>query len=361
MAQDFPNNPTLGQVFGSYVWNGTAWAGIGSANNLGVQVGGILAREAYDYHPNVIINGAFDIWQRGTSFGSSASIGYSADRWLVEQAAAATVSRQTFTPGSAPVAGYEGQYFLRYVANTSAAVHGIQQRVEDVRALAGQTATLSFWAKADASRTLTLNFNQYFGTGGSTDVYVETTQAITTSWARYTATVNIPSISSKTIGTNSSLQVRILSTTGGTFTLDVWGVQLEVGTVATPFRRNANSIQGELAACQRYYEKSYDYGTAPGTATAAGLLTFYGTTDGSQNIVTPVQFAVPKRTASYTITTWDGIGTAGRADYSRNGASGYLTTTLYRSNEKMFHVYVGAGGVFSAANMSFHWTCNAEL
>jgi len=43
MAMDFPNNPTLGQVFGSYVWNGTAWAGIGSANNLGVQVADLQA------------------------------------------------------------------------------------------------------------------------------------------------------------------------------------------------------------------------------------------------------------------------------------------------------------------------------
>lgn len=39
MALNFPSNPTVGQVFQDYVWNGTAWAGIGSANNLGVQVG----------------------------------------------------------------------------------------------------------------------------------------------------------------------------------------------------------------------------------------------------------------------------------------------------------------------------------
>jgi hypothetical protein len=96
---------------------------------------------------------------------------------------------------------------------------------------------------------------QNFGTGGSTAVATPpVTHALTTSWARYTATFSVPSIAGKTIGTNSFLEVRVIRTIDAlAHTIDLWGVQLEAGSIATPFRRNAPSIQAELAACQRYY------------------------------------------------------------------------------------------------------------
>jgi hypothetical protein len=169
---------------------------------------------------------------------------------------AVTISQQTFTPGAAPVAGYEGTFFYRSTLTTigSTTIWGTQQRIEDVRTFAGQTATISFWAKADSARNVTIELVQNFGSGGSADVTVTSTvQAITSSWARYTATVSVPSISGKTVGTGSSLRLTFLQACASGSVLDLWGIQFESGSTATPFRRNSTSIEAELATCQRYY------------------------------------------------------------------------------------------------------------
>jgi hypothetical protein len=94
---------------------------------------------------------------------------------------------------------------------------------------------------------------------------------LSTSWQRFSATVSVPSITGKTIGTNansSHLRALFWVSAGSSFdartdslgiqsnTFDIWGVQLEAGSTATAFRRNANSLQGELAACQRYYYRT---------------------------------------------------------------------------------------------------------
>jgi hypothetical protein len=209
--------------------------------------------------PNAIINGAFDIWQRGTSITASSASTYTADRWALINGAFPTgsysVSRQTFTPGAAPVAGYEGQFFLRYNVTTPSgtAFQGMVQKIEDVRTFAGQTVTLSFWAKADAARTITPSIGQDFGSGGSSfNTNMGSAINVTTSWARYTQTFSVASVTGKTIGANSNVEI-FLNISNAVQTVDIWGVQLEAGPVATPFRRNAPSIQAELAACQRYY------------------------------------------------------------------------------------------------------------
>jgi hypothetical protein len=77
---------------------------------------------------NFVINGAMEIWQRGTSFSTYVSGGlfHTADRWATQRdgsGATVTTSQQTFTPGSAPVAGYESQYFIR-VAQSVAGTGG---------------------------------------------------------------------------------------------------------------------------------------------------------------------------------------------------------------------------------------------
>jgi len=225
---------------------------------------------------NKIINGDFNIWQRGTSFSSISSGTFTADRWFVNfdgSGATRSVSQQTFTPGSAPVAGYESSYFLRLattVAGSGQTYSNLAQRIENVQTFANQTVVVSFWAKANAAISLGTVFGQNFGSGGSSSVYtVGPSFTLSTSWARYTGYITLPSISGKTVGTGSYLELDLTWPQNSTFTLDVWGVQLEAGSVATPFTTASGTFQGELALCQRYYWRW--------ASTASSLYAYAGT------------------------------------------------------------------------------------
>jgi len=263
---------------------------------------------------NVLLNSDFRIWQRGTSFSNPANEAYVADRFNIVfdgTGSTRTISRQTFTPGAAPVSGYEGEYFLRFnqsVAGSGGTYVGFNQRMEDVRTFAGQTVTLSFWAKADATRTILPNLQQNFGSGGSSTVNITsgfTSTNLTTSWARYTYTVSIPSISSKTVGTSSFLQLFFGFAANTVQTIDIWGVQLEAGSVATAFQTATGTLQGELAACQRYYWRTTagaNYGNF-----ANGMAR--NTTQVFAQMPAPVTFRVRPTAIDYggTIIVYDGV------------------------------------------------------
>jgi len=242
---------------------------------------------------NKVINGNFNIWQRGTSFTlTTATWTFVSDRWQVYQgfsAGTCTVSQQAFTAGAAPAAPYESQYFLR-IATGSTNTSGLnfRQLIEDVRTFANQSVTVSFWAKASSAISdLQVDLRQNFGSGGSASVdTVSSAFAITTSWVRYTKTLTNPSISGKTIGTGSALEVYFQTSTNlaSSISIDFWGVQVESGTSATSFQTATGTLQGELAACQRYYVRfdgaSYavsGYGTFT-SATNAVIMTPLSTT-----------------------------------------------------------------------------------
>jgi hypothetical protein len=224
---------------------------------------------------NKIINGDFAINQRNYSSGTSGA--YVVDRFYSESVTGTcTSSVQQFSPGTAPVSGYEAKQFIRYVISGQSATNALAwttYAMEDVRNLAGQTTTISFWAKA-ASGTpkIALEWQQIFGSGGSPSSQVNTYAGqvtISTSWARYSITFNVPSISGKTFGTNpdSYNKLAIWQSAGTDYnartgsigvqnnTFDIWGMQVEAGSIATAFQTATGTIQGELAACQRYYYK----------------------------------------------------------------------------------------------------------
>jgi hypothetical protein len=222
---------------------------------------------------NKLINGNFDFWQRGTANGSTDSNGFLADRWKrITTGSSISQSQQAFTLGQTAVPG-EPAYYWQGVVTSSAGAGNLalfNQPIESVRTLAGQSAVLTFWAKADASKNMAVELSQSFGTGGSPSSAVTgisvTTCALTTSWQKFTLPVSVPSISGKTLGSSGddSLSASFWFDAGSTYnsrtnslgqqsgTFSIARVQLEQGTAASNFEDRPK--QTELALCQRYFQ-----------------------------------------------------------------------------------------------------------
>jgi hypothetical protein len=263
---------------------------------------------------NKILNSDFSIWQRGTSFSNPTNGTYITDRWFMYfdgSGATRTISQQTFT-GDNP-SGCNASYYLRWaqtVAGTGGSINAMYSRaVEDVRNFNGQTVTVSFWAKADATRSIILQTYQEFGTGGSGALLVNSsTFSATTSWTRFSATIAMPSVSGKTITGNSSITFIVNFPANTAQTIEITGLQLELGSVATVFQTATGTIQGELSACQRYY---YLWTSGQDKEGAIG---FYQTTS---SIYLSVFFPVSMRTKP-TLTA-----ASGTSYYYALGAGGY--------------------------------------
>ena len=234
-------------------------------DNLGGAVAPFVAGK------NKIINGDM-FWNQRNFTSSTALTAFIFDRFFTDYSDGTTTSSaETFTPGTAPVAGYEAANFARLVTTgqtLASAYSWFRHRIENVRTLANQTTTVSFWAKAaTGTPKITVELAQQFGAGGSSQVTTYFGQAtLSTSWQRFSFTALLPSLSGKTIGTSSSLTLNLMVSAGSDYnartnsmgiqsnTFDIWGVQLEAGSVATPFTPAGGGFPGaELALCQRYY------------------------------------------------------------------------------------------------------------
>lgn len=284
---------------------------------------------------NKIINGDFNINQRAfTTTTTNAAFGF--DRWkLGLSGATATFSAETFTLGAAPVAGYEAKNFARLTVTTGNDTCRIEQAIESVRTFANQTVTVSFWAKGTNPTTagnLKAYIQQYFGSGGSpssTVTVTEQTFVLTANWTRYSLTFSVPSISGKTIGTdgNDALYVAFgqgTSISTDAYTLDIWGVQIEAGSVATAFQTATGTLAGELAACQRYYFK--DAKTAVVDGYAQNATNVYG------NYVHPT-----------TMRTSPTLTQTGAVNFSANTSATTFTLDSNGSNELRSLLYFLAG------------------
>lgn len=332
---------TLGDAIDTSVWN----VGFGQAGK------------------NKIINGDFSINQR--AFTSTTGQGYTFDRWIVTTSdGTVTSSPQTFTAGAAPVAGYEATNYFRMVTSgqtLTTATALLEQRIEDVRTLAGRTMTISFWAQAGSGTPkIAVEVGQNFGSGGSPSTAVNTyagQATLSTSWARYSVTVAVPSISGKTIGTTANTsynRINLWTSAGSSLdartgtlgiqsnTFNIWGVQVEYGSKATPFQlAGGGQPQTELAMCQRYYEKSYPQSIAPGTAsTTDNNISWNAVTTTSNRNYVYVPFKVIKRGAP-TITVYSSItGTSGKL-YNALTSAGDKNATATYIQDYGFSIYLG--------------------
>lgn len=302
---------------------------------------------------NAIINGNFGIWQRGSSFTPTTGQVYTVDRFLTLRdgtGATVTVSRQAFTPNTAgnPTGAVNGSnYFYRQaqsVAGSGGTYNLMEQRIEGA-IFAGQTVTFSFWAKAAASLTLPQIDYEYTVGGTNVSANVTSNIAVTTSWQRFSYTFTMPTYSGYTPNNTSDFfGIRIWYPSNTTFTFDTWGWQLELGSTATPFETATGTIQGELAACQRYYWRD----TAGDPYSGFGSGNMYSTT----NVLATFPFPVTMRTRpSLAYSTLEMLAGAGVGAVT--GVNSNRSTTKTGSQEfsaSSAFATIGFAGVVRASN-----------
>lgn len=339
----------------------------------------------------MIINGDMRIFQRGTSFTSVATNTYTLDRWQYVKSGSMvhTVSQSSDAPTDTQ-SGYQFLNSLDATVTTAQASIGvndenfIRQSIEgyNFSSFARQKPfTISFWVKATVTGTYCIALRN---SGNDRSYIAEYSVSSSNTWEYKTVTIATPTPSGGTwdygsgiglqvlfvmaAGTNrqttanswqtgnfiaTSNQVNAVGTNGNVFRIT--GVSLNEGSSAQLFRLFANSADGEVAACQRYYEKSYNLDVTPGIASFNGQELFRAHT---VNHYHPISFRVTKRASPSSIVfynsasgnagTWrDSSAIAdrsvGSADAGQKGFGGLVTSSV-------------DGNV-----MNGQWTADAEL
>ncbi len=352
-----PASPFDGQVVymtdvdQTAVWDGSAW--VGSERSGG---------------RNVLINGALDVWQRGTSFTTSGS--YSADRFIIGRSGG--VSGATFTrvspSDSTNLPNF--RYAMRCQrdnGNTGTAGLTFGQVIETTNSipLVGKTVTLSFYARAGANFTGTYLYSfVYTGTGTDQNGIlgawtglanpVQGTHTLTTTWARYSATGTLSSTTNEIFFNFASAPT---GTAGANDWYEVTGVQLEAGAVATPFEFEDFGVT--LAKCQRYFQKSFRQDVAPVTNAGNddGMLIWQGTGSGFGSTV-HARLPVIMRAAP-TVTTFNNYAANALA---RNVSAGVdIATVSSLGVTGALTVTASGSGDAIDQNIRIHYTLSSEL
>jgi hypothetical protein len=291
MPIDFPTSPTTGQVYTylgkSWVYNGTAWDApkalseigavqtfanaaartsaiptptegivtwLNDSNSLQVYDGAVWTAAGGVGSGNVIINGGFDIWQRGTAITVTTDMDSGTSNYTADRMAAGAVDdgvswrSLTVTRSTDTIPGLK--YSAKFTSNnTTSNAIVLRQKLEDTVNFGGGPATISFFIK----RIATFNGTQPLRINDAI-VIPDMNTLSTSSFTRVTSTIPVYNNDTVNIivGTREVTAPEVTTATGDLFLIT--GLQLEAGTVATPFKRNAPSIQAELAACMRYFQ-----------------------------------------------------------------------------------------------------------
>ncbi|MBY0525600.1 MAG: hypothetical protein K2R98_19500 [Gemmataceae bacterium] len=339
---------------------------------------------------NAVINGSMNIWQRGTSFAAIASSTYFADRWFYSKSGLMvhTVSRSTDVPTLAQ-ADILANYSILVDCTTVDASIGSTDHCEIGTVIEGynwanfaqRQITISFWVKATKTGTYCVALLN----GGTDQTYVgEYTVNVTATWEKktvvvtaspssgtwnYTNTAGLYLYFALACGSNNQTtagawdgvaalgtanQVNACDNTANDFRLAL--VQLEVGDTATSFE--PRSFQEELAMCQRYYQKTFPYATAPAqNAGVTGALSLTTSSGTAANNGLSWQLGVPMR-ATPAITTYN-PSAAAASWRDTTGGNNRNATTIDISEQVV-------GLTFSANPTSgnlhrIHVTADAEL
>jgi hypothetical protein len=269
---------------------------------------------------NYLINPHMQAWQAGP-LASGSGQRYSVDGFVQDSIGTTySVSMSTFPFGAAVFP--QGSDNFPTINVTSVAGAGnfciFGQRIENADTCATKQVTVSFYAKANAARTIAVELVQFFGTGGAPSSPVFTLmgqQAITTGWTRYSLTATVPSVSGKALGSNGDdfLGLYIWLDAGSNFNArtgslgqqsgvyDFWGFKLEEGPTATTFiipKAGDNALD-----CFRQY-------VALPFVSSIGPVLFSGNITNGSTYSARVDFPAIMR-ATPTLTFNDGGGSSG--------------------------------------------------
>jgi hypothetical protein len=324
---------------------------------------------------NVVINGGMDFFQR-VSFSTTAT-GYGLDRWLnvsSGSASASVVTQQTtgvpsgsrycmrITMGAS--GGYGNQYHLIETSNVIQLLGRTATLTLKIRRNAtfagGLSVTIAKSATVDAGAGAT--WTTLTATGGSNTASNASLPTGTSSsdWLTISYQVAIPND-----GTANSLRIGIEQTqveASGAY-WELAQVQLEAGSQATTFTRAGGSIGGELALCQRYYQKSYPAAMAPGSF----FLGAYSTTIVENNVPSGNYFhyqpLIVQMRAEPTITIFSGAGQTSRVSTTGGSDLAALSAVPILVADNHFTIQNQSGGSLSASGggFLFYYVASSEL
>jgi hypothetical protein len=339
---------------------------------------------------NRIINGDMRIDQRnaGASVTPTSDI-YTLDRWIAVRSQASKFSVQQNTADAPTTQGFTHCMKVTSLSAytvTSSDYFTINQSIEglNIADLAWGTAsaksvTLSFWVRS----SLTGTFGGVFNNSGATRSYPFTyTISAANTWEQKSITIagdtsgtwlttngagieirfglGVGSSQSGTAGAWSGSTflgatgaTSVVGTSGATFYIT--GVQLEAGTVATPFERR--SYGQELALCQRYFWTNYNTGTAVGSVTLSGYIFFTRWNDAGNVSYNSVQCPVPMRTAP----TVTGYSTGGVSGVWTDNASVNRTFGIVNPGTMAFTVTSAGSGANTTGQIYGHVAASSEL